>query len=296
MMRAQTLCTGTGEENSMSQGLRGRVAIVTGGASGIGCATAKALAAEGARVCVADVNLEGAETVAKEIAEAQGEAFACPVDVSEVEANAAMVERTVERYGALHLAHLNAGIAQGSTILDGDIAIWDRVVAVNLRGVYLGMRAVAPELIRAGGGAIVATASVAGLRGGANMPSYYATKHAVVGLVKAAAVEFAEHGIRVNAVCPGIIDTPILGPAHGVEEITEGLLARGHLLGRVGQSEEVATLVRFLLGDHASFITGGVYPVDGGMTASLGGGGDATPEEQALVEQLMQNLSAATEG
>jgi NAD(P)-dependent dehydrogenase (short-subunit alcohol dehydrogenase family) len=281
----------------MSQGLKDRVAIVTGGASGIGRATAQALAAEGAKICVADLNLEGAEAVAKEIAESQGEAFACPVDVSEVEANAAMVERTVDRYGALHLVHLNAGIAQGSTILDGDVAIWDKVVAVNLRGVYLGMRAVAPELIRAGGGAIVATASVAGLRGGTWMPSYYASKHGVVGLVKAAAMELAEHGIRVNAVCPGVIDTPILGPAHGVKEITEGLLARGHPLGRIGQAEEVATLVTFLLGARASFITGGAYPVDGGMTATLGGGGgDPSPEEEALREQLMQNLSAATEG
>jgi NAD(P)-dependent dehydrogenase (short-subunit alcohol dehydrogenase family) len=281
----------------MGNGLKDRVAIVTGGASGIGRATAKALAAAGARVCVADLNLEGAEGVAKEIVEARGEAFACPGDVSEVETNDAMVRQTVERYGALHLAHLNAGIAQGSTILDGDVAIWDRVVAVNLRSVYLGLRAVAPEMIRAGGGAIVATASVAGLRGGSLMPSYYATKHGVVGLVKAAAVEFAEHGIRVNAVCPGVIDTPILGPAHGVKAFTEGLLARGHLLDRVGEAEEVSALVTFLLGDGASFMTGGAYPVDGGMTATIGGGRrDLSPEEEELTQRLMENLSAATEG
>jgi NAD(P)-dependent dehydrogenase (short-subunit alcohol dehydrogenase family) len=150
------------------------------------------------------------------------------------------------------------------------------------------MRAVVEPMIEAGGGAIIATASVAGLRGGRNMPSYYASKHGVVGLVKAAACEFAPHAVRVNAVCPGIIDTPILGPVHGVKQVTDRL-GRGHLLNRVGQPDEVAALVSFLASDQAAFITGVAYPVDGGMTAGLGG---AAPDDDSGGERLMQNLSA----
>jgi NAD(P)-dependent dehydrogenase (short-subunit alcohol dehydrogenase family) len=253
--------------------LAGRVAIVTGGASGIGRATALAFARQGARVCVADLNAEGAERVAKEIAGAAGDAFACPLDVTDVAQNEAAVRRTVERFGALHLAFLNAGIAVPSTILAGDVDAFDRVVAVNLRGVFLGLRAAAPAMIRAGGGSIVATASVAGLRGGAGMPAYYASKHGVVGLVKAAAAELAPHKIRVNAVCPGIIDTPILGPLHGMKQFTEGIFARLHLLNRVGQPEEVAELVSFLASERAAFVTGSAFPIDGGITASITPGG-----------------------
>jgi NAD(P)-dependent dehydrogenase (short-subunit alcohol dehydrogenase family) len=271
--------------------LQGRRAVVTGGGSGIGRATAMKFGAEGARVCVADLDGEAAESVAKEISEAGGEAFAVSADVSLADANDAMVKAVVERFGGVDVAHLNAGIALGSTILDGDIDTWNKVLAVNLSGVFFGMRAVAPAMIEAGGGSIVVTASVAGLRGGAGMPSYYATKHGVVGLMKAAASEFAEHRIRVNAVCPGVIDTPLLGPVHGVKEITEGILARGHLLGRVGEAPEVAALVAFLASDQSAFITGAAYPIDGGMTASIGigaGADDADPEIANLMEKMLQ--------
>lgn len=253
----------------MAQGdMDGRVAIVTGGGSGIGRATALLLARDGAKVCVADLDAASAEAVVKEIEQAGGEAIACRVDVADPEQNDAMVAAAVERFGGLHAIHLNAGIAVSSSIVDGDLDVWDQVIAVNLRGVYLGMRAAAPALIASGGGAIVATASVAGLRGGQGMPSYYASKHGVVGLVKAGAAELAPHGIRVNAVCPGVIDTPILGPAHGVEAIT-GMLGQIHLLGRVGKPEEVGEMVAFLLGPRSAFLTGGAYTVDGGLTAGF---------------------------
>ena len=214
----------------------------------------------------------GAARVAAAIGADGGQAHALHADVTEPSDNQAMVEAAKSRYGGVHAVFLNAGIGRPSSILDGDIEAFDAVIAVNLRGVFLGMRAVAPVLIEAGGGSIVVTASVAGLVGGSGMPSYFASKHGVVGLVKAAAAEFGRHGIRVNAVCPGVIDTPILGPMHGQAEALEAM-ARMHLLRRVGEPSEVANLVGFLASDAASFITGAAYPVDGGMMAAVRGPG-----------------------
>jgi NAD(P)-dependent dehydrogenase (short-subunit alcohol dehydrogenase family) len=245
----------------------GKVAVVTGGASGIGRAAALRLAADGARVCVADRQGELAATVAAEIAEQGGQAFACEVDVSVEAENAKMVQQTLGRFGAVHCGFLNAGIGRAGSILEGNLDDWDLVMSVNLRGVFLGMRALAPALIAAGGGAMVVTSSVAGLRGGGGMPSYFASKHGVIGLVKAAAAEFARHSIRVNAICPGAIDTPILGGMHGNQEALSSVLGPMHLLRRVGQPEEVAELVAFLCSAQSSFITGVALPIDGGMSS-----------------------------
>jgi NAD(P)-dependent dehydrogenase (short-subunit alcohol dehydrogenase family) len=279
------------KENSMSTSIHsGHTALVTGGASGLGRATALLLAREGARVCVGDLDGPGAEKIAQEIKDSGGEAIACVGNVATVEGNDAMVAATLDAFGGLDIAYLNAGIARGSTIRGGDVDTWDEVIAVNLRSVFLGMRAVVEPMAAASGGSIVCTASVAGLRGGGNMPSYFASKHGVVGLVKAAAVEFAPLDIRVNAVCPGVIDTPILGPAHGVEAITDRL-GHGHLLGRIGQPDEVAQLVSFLASDRSSFVTGAAYPVDGGMTAALGGGRGGEVNEE-MQKQLFEQLSA----
>lgn len=245
-----------------------KVALVTGGASGIGEAIAKDLAIHGAKVVVTDINLAGAQSVADAIKEAGGEAAAFEQDAADAEANRKAVEFAVETFGGLHYAVNNAGIGgTGEPHGELDIEKWNRVIGINLNGVAYGMRYQIEQFLRQDDPANTAIVNIASIHGTVAAPdnsAYTAAKHGVVGLTKNAAVEYGPQGIRINAVGPAYIDTPLL---QGLpQEFRDGLIAK-HPLGRLGTSEEVATITRFLLSDEASFVTGSYHLVDGGYTA-----------------------------
>lgn len=254
----------------MAGTLEGKTALVTGGGSGIGRAASLAYAREGARVAVVDLNVEGGEETAQRIKEAGGDAILVHADVSNISGAQAMVAETLERYGRLDCAFNNAGISGGrdrnltADYLEED---WDRVININLKSVWLSMKAEIPQMLIQGGGAIVNTASIMGLIAAPGSVAYMAAKHGVVGLTKAAGLEYAEAGIRVNAVCPGYIDTPMLRPLFAeTAGLKEHVVSR-HPVGRLGKAEEIAEAVIWLSSDAASFVTGHNMAVDGGYVA-----------------------------
>jgi NAD(P)-dependent dehydrogenase (short-subunit alcohol dehydrogenase family) len=243
----------------------GKVAIVTGAAGGIGRASARAFAAKGAHVVVADVDIEhGNETVSL-IASGGGSAQFVRTDVARSDDVQAMVDTTVREHGRLDFAHNNAGVA-GANLPVAELpeAEWDRVMGVMLRGVYLCMKYEIPPMLTAGSGAIVNTASGAGLVGYANQSAYVASKHGVIGLTKSGALEYGARGIRINAVCPGTVWSPMVHNAVASYPGLQGELEKMHPIGRLGHAEEIAAAVMWLCSDDSSFVLGHALSVDGG--------------------------------
>ena len=254
----------------MAGRLDGKIALVTGGSSGIGRASALAFAREGAKVVVADVTAEGGQETVRLIKEAGGEARFLKVDVARAAEVETLITQTVAAYGRLDCAYNNAGI-EGAFVSTTEYpeADWDRVLAINLKGVWLCMKYEIAQMLQQGGGAIVNTASGAGLVGVAGLSAYVASKHGVVGLTKTAALEYAKAGIRVNAVCPGVIQTPMVARLTSQRpEMAEALVA-AEPMGRTGKPEEIAEAVVWLCSEAASFVTGHAMSVDGGYVARL---------------------------
>jgi NAD(P)-dependent dehydrogenase (short-subunit alcohol dehydrogenase family) len=249
-------------------GFAGKVALVTGAAGGIGRGVALAFGRAGARVVLADIAVAAGEAVADEIRAAGGEALFVRVDVASDADVRALVAATVERFGRIDCAFNNAGVEEEhQRLADSDEALYDRMMAINVKGVWLCLKhEIAQMLAQGGGGAIVNTASVAGLVGAPKHAIYAASKHAVVGLTKSAAIEYGRKGIRVNSVCPGVIRTAMLERALEREPGWEDTLVRMHPIGRLGEVDDVVSAVLWLCSDGAGFVTGHQLAVDGAMT------------------------------
>jgi len=249
--------------------LDGKVAVITGAASGIGRATALLFADEGAKVVVADWDEAKGRRVAAEISGGGGSSTFVKVDVSKPEDVQAMVGTAVDAYGRLDVLFNNAGI-EGETAPTADCSLenWERVIAINLKGVFLGMKYGIAAMLNSGGGSIINNASVAGLVGFPGIPAYSASKGGVIQLTKTAALEYAKQGIRVNVICPGVIWTPMVERFVAPSEEVRKTLEAAEPIGRFGQPEEVARLALFLACDDSSFCTGAPFVVDGGFVAA----------------------------
>jgi NAD(P)-dependent dehydrogenase (short-subunit alcohol dehydrogenase family) len=243
-----------------------KVVVITGGASGIGRETAIAFSNDGACVVVADVDdAKGKETV-DIIKTGSGNAIFVKCDVSKSHDTEAMVHKAVETYGRLDYAFNNAGIGVFGSTIDFAEQDWDRLININLKGVWLCMKYEIIQMLKQGGGAIVNTSSVGGLLGAPNTPAYTASKHGVMGLTKTAALEYAKNNIRINAICPGAVLTPLLDTPPGAPDLKQQLL-KAHPVGRLGEAKEIAQAVIWLCSDAASFVTGTGLSIDGGVTA-----------------------------
>jgi NAD(P)-dependent dehydrogenase (short-subunit alcohol dehydrogenase family) len=245
-----------------------QVALVTGAGAGMGLDTARAFAASGAAVVLADVNADALAAATDELTAAGHQALGIPCDVADENQVAALVERTVVEFGRLDMAFNNAGIMLPlADAADEPAEAFDRVSAINLRGVWGCMKHELRQMRAQGSGAIVNCSSLGGLVGNPGRASYHATKHGVLGLTKSAALEYAPRGIRVNAVCPGTIETPMLADMVAKGELEMSDAVAGQPIGRLGRGEEIAAAVLWLCSPGASFVLGVALPVDGGYTA-----------------------------
>ncbi|AHY42443.1 short chain dehydrogenase [Stutzerimonas decontaminans] len=252
----------------MSMTFSGQVALVTGAAAGIGRATAQAFAEQGLKVVLADIDEAGICDGAESIRAAGGQAIAVRCDVTRDAEVKALIEQTLGQYGRLDYAFNNAGIEiEQGRLAEGSEAEFDAIMGVNVKGVWLCMKHQLPVMLAQGGGAIVNTASVAGLGAAPKMSIYAASKHAVIGLTKSAAIEYAKKQIRVNAVCPAVIDTDMFRRAYEADPRKAEFAAAMHPVGRIGKVEEIAAAVLYLCSDGAAFTTGQALAVDGGATA-----------------------------
>lgn len=247
--------------------LEHKVAIITGAGAGIGRETALLLAKEGAKVVVSDIDVQAGERVVKEIESAAGEAIFVKADTSNPDDHKSLVDKTLEKFGRLDIAVNNAGIG-GPLVPVGEYPIdgWDKVIGINLSGVFYGMNRQIPAMLKSGGGSVINIASILGSVGTLNAAGYVASKHGVVGLTKAAAIDYAKQNIRINAIGPGYVYTNL------VNEETMGkdgikALENLHPLGRLGKASEIAEMILWLVSDRSSFTTGAYYPVDGGYLA-----------------------------